>query len=122
MFKHLVLIGSVLPLVVLFGGASTAWGYQSPEAADPPSDSSKEKSSAKPDASKSSSSKSKSKQRSYADVIKDYEAIDGLIAQRAEARKARDFALSDQIRDDLKTKGVIIEDTRDGASWHYADE
>jgi cysteinyl-tRNA synthetase len=50
------------------------------------------------------------------------EEIDGLIAQRAEARKARDFALSDQIRDDLKTKDVIIEDTRDGASWHYADE
>jgi cysteinyl-tRNA synthetase len=50
------------------------------------------------------------------------EEIDAFIAKRAEARKSRDFALSDQIRDELQAKGVVIEDTRDGASWHYTEE
>jgi cysteinyl-tRNA synthetase len=46
--------------------------------------------------------------------------IDGLIAERLAARKARDFARSDQIRDELKEKGVILEDTREGTRWKYA--
>jgi cysteinyl-tRNA synthetase len=46
--------------------------------------------------------------------------IDALIAGRLAARKARDFARSDQIRDELKAKGVILEDTRDGTRWKYA--
>jgi cysteinyl-tRNA synthetase len=47
--------------------------------------------------------------------------IEALIAKRAEARKSRDLALSDQIRDELQAKGVVLEDTRAGVSWHYAD-
>ncbi|NOX95204.1 MAG: hypothetical protein GXP04_08955, partial [Alphaproteobacteria bacterium] len=44
-------------------------------------------------------------------------AIDALILERASARKAKDFARSDQIRDDLAAKGIIIEDGPDGATW-----
>lgn len=45
------------------------------------------------------------------------EEIDALLIERANARKAKDFAKSDQIRDDLAAKGVIIEDGADGATW-----
>ena len=43
--------------------------------------------------------------------------IDALLAERAEARKAKDFAKSDQIRDELAANGIIIEDGPQGASW-----
>jgi cysteinyl-tRNA synthetase len=46
--------------------------------------------------------------------------VEALIAERLAARKARDFARSDQIRDELKEKGVILEDTREGTRWKYA--
>jgi cysteinyl-tRNA synthetase len=49
------------------------------------------------------------------------EEIEALIAKRAEARRSRDFALADQIRDELQAKGVVLEDTRSGVSWRYAD-
>lgn len=45
------------------------------------------------------------------------EEIDALLVKRAEARKAKDFALSDKIRDELAAQGVIIEDGPDGAAW-----
>ncbi len=40
-----------------------------------------------------------------------------LLELRAEARKNKDFALSDKIRDRLLEAGIAIKDTRDGASW-----
>ncbi|MDO4619640.1 MAG: cysteine--tRNA ligase [Lachnospiraceae bacterium] len=43
--------------------------------------------------------------------------IEELIAKRQEARKARNFALADQIRDDLKARGIELLDTRDGVKW-----
>jgi cysteinyl-tRNA synthetase len=43
--------------------------------------------------------------------------IERLIAQRAAAKKARDFAQSDRIRADLLEKGIVLEDTKDGARW-----
>ncbi|MFA5631003.1 MAG: cysteine--tRNA ligase [Porticoccaceae bacterium] len=43
--------------------------------------------------------------------------IDALIAQRLEARKNRDFALSDRIRDELKEQGIALEDSKDGTTW-----
>jgi cysteinyl-tRNA synthetase len=43
--------------------------------------------------------------------------IESLIAQRNEARKKRDFAMSDRIRDQLLDRGVLIEDTREGTRW-----
>ena len=43
--------------------------------------------------------------------------IDTAIAARQAARKARDFKESDRIRDDLKAKGVILEDGPKGTTW-----
>ncbi len=43
--------------------------------------------------------------------------IDALVTARAAAKKARDFARSDQIRSQLLEAGVIIEDTKDGVRW-----
>ena len=47
----------------------------------------------------------------------DSEYIESLIAEREEARKNRDFALADKIRDDLKEQGIILEDTKQGVRW-----
>ncbi len=43
--------------------------------------------------------------------------IDDLLKQRAEARKAKDFKLADEIRDQLTAQSIIIEDGPQGASW-----
>ncbi len=45
------------------------------------------------------------------------EEIEALLEKRAEARKAKDFATSDKIRDDLAAQGIVIEDGPDGATW-----
>ncbi len=44
-------------------------------------------------------------------------AIDALVRQRAEAKKAKNFAEADRIRDELKAQGIEITDTKDGAVW-----
>src|SRR3712207_4710550 len=43
--------------------------------------------------------------------------IEGLIEQRQKARKDRDWALADKIRDDLKARGIVLEDTAQGVRW-----
>ena len=48
------------------------------------------------------------------------EKIEALIEERIAARKARNFARSDEIRDMLKEKGVILEDTPQGTRWKRA--
>ena len=45
------------------------------------------------------------------------EEIERLINQRNEARRNKDFKLADQIRDKLKSKGIEIEDTKNGTIW-----
>ena len=45
------------------------------------------------------------------------EDIDALLEERAEARKNKNFRRSDEIRDMLAEKGIIIEDTPQGARW-----
>ncbi|MCZ7582505.1 MAG: cysteine--tRNA ligase [Deltaproteobacteria bacterium] len=45
------------------------------------------------------------------------EEIEALIAQRSEARKAKNFAESDRIRDELAAKGVILKDSPEGTTW-----
>ncbi|MFJ7941409.1 cysteine--tRNA ligase [Peribacillus sp. NPDC096622] len=45
------------------------------------------------------------------------EEIEGLIQQRIQARKDRNFGLSDEIRDRLKNMNIILEDTPQGTRW-----
>ncbi|MFW6366988.1 MAG: DALR domain-containing protein, partial [Spirochaetota bacterium] len=48
------------------------------------------------------------------------EKIEALIRERTEARDNRDFARSDEIRDYLLERGVILEDSREGTRWKPA--
>ncbi len=43
--------------------------------------------------------------------------IEALIEERQQARKNRDFARADEIRDELLAKGIVLEDTREGVRW-----
>jgi cysteinyl-tRNA synthetase len=43
--------------------------------------------------------------------------IEALIAERQAARQNRDFSRSDEIRDELAARGIILEDTKDGVRW-----
>ena len=42
------------------------------------------------------------------------------IEERKAAKKAKDFALADAIRNELLEKGIILEDTREGVKWRKA--
>ena len=46
--------------------------------------------------------------------------IEDLIAERQEARKNKNFARADEIRDILFEKGIILKDTREGVKWTRA--
>jgi cysteinyl-tRNA synthetase len=54
----------------------------------------------------------------------DHDAIEAkvekLIAQRSAARKAKNFAESDRIRDELAAMGVVLKDSKDGTTWEIA--
>ena len=45
------------------------------------------------------------------------EVIDALVAERTQAKRQRNFARADQIRNELAEKGVTIEDSKDGVRW-----
>ena len=46
--------------------------------------------------------------------------IEAMIAQRQEARKNKDFAKADEIRDKLLAMGIVLKDTREGVKWERA--
>ena len=43
--------------------------------------------------------------------------IQSLIDERQEARRRRDFGRADEIRDELSSRGITLEDTKDGVRW-----
>lgn len=49
------------------------------------------------------------------------EEIDALIKEREEARAAKNFARADEIRDQLKAEGILLEDTNQGVRWKRAE-
>lgn len=46
--------------------------------------------------------------------------INEMISKRAEAKKAKDFATADAIREELAAKGIVLKDTREGTIWTKA--
>lgn len=50
----------------------------------------------------------------------DVEKIEELIAKRTEAKKSKDFATADKIRDELTSMGITIKDTREGVKWEIS--
>ena len=47
--------------------------------------------------------------------------IEDFIQQRVDAKKNKDFARADEIRQSLLAQGVVLEDTRQGTIWRRAD-
>ena len=50
----------------------------------------------------------------------DAEEIEQMLALRTQAKKEKNWAEADRIRDELKAKGILIEDTPQGPKWHRA--
>ena len=48
------------------------------------------------------------------------EDIEKLIEERQAARKAKNFGRADEIRDQLLSMGIVLEDTREGVKWKKA--
>jgi cysteinyl-tRNA synthetase len=48
-------------------------------------------------------------------------AIEAIIDARAAARKNRDFALGDRLRDALAAEGIVLKDSKNGTTWTVAD-
>jgi cysteinyl-tRNA synthetase len=46
--------------------------------------------------------------------------VEALIKERTDAKKAKNFARADEIREELKNRGIILEDTREGVKWKRA--
>ena len=63
-----------------------------------------------------------SRQWAHLDVIRAEEPgladeVERLIAEREAARRERDFGRADRIRDDLRGRGIALEDSKDGVRW-----
>ncbi len=51
----------------------------------------------------------------------DAEKVEALIAERTEARKNKDWATADRIRDELNAMHIVVTDTPEGIKWHVAE-
>lgn len=58
--------------------------------------------------------------RGSSDLAIDEAKIDALIAERSAAKKAKNFARADEIRNQLKDAGILLEDTAAGTTWKKA--
>jgi cysteinyl-tRNA synthetase len=58
--------------------------------------------------------------RKVIDQSIDHAKVDALVAARTAARKAKNFAESDRIRDELAAMGVVLKDSKDGTTWEIA--
>ena len=45
------------------------------------------------------------------------EKVEALIKERAEARSAKNYKRADEIRDEIKAMGIVLEDTSQGVKW-----
>ncbi|MGH8447432.1 MAG: cysteine--tRNA ligase [Solimonas sp.] len=54
-----------------------------------------------------------------ADGVPGADEIEALLAERLAARQNKQWAESDRIRDELKVRGVLVEDSKDGQRWRY---
>ncbi|MGE5554046.1 MAG: cysteine--tRNA ligase [Betaproteobacteria bacterium] len=61
------------------------------------------------------------RERAQAEKAIDKAHIEELIARRQEARAAKDWAVADRIRDELKGLGVVLEDTPHGVRWKWEE-
>jgi cysteinyl-tRNA synthetase len=50
----------------------------------------------------------------------DEKLIQELVAKRTEARRTKNFAESDRIRDELAAMGIVLKDSKDGTTWEIA--
>ncbi len=46
--------------------------------------------------------------------------IDALIAEREAAKLNKDYARADEVREELKEQGIVLEDSREGTRWRRA--
>ena len=51
------------------------------------------------------------------DAADETQEIEKLIEQRATAKKNKDYALADKIRNNLKERGIVLEDGANGTTW-----
>jgi cysteinyl-tRNA synthetase len=61
-----------------------------------------------------------SKDKGHIDRTVGIEKLNSLIEQRLAARKSRNFAEADRIRDELAAMGIVLKDTKDGTTWEIA--
>ena len=54
------------------------------------------------------------------DAVGDEAYIEEMIEKRAQAKKDKNFALADEIREELAQKGILLKDTREGTKWSRA--
>jgi cysteinyl-tRNA synthetase len=59
------------------------------------------------------------KEKGMADQAIEGEAVEGLIQERADARKAKNFARADEIRDELAAMNIVLEDGPEGTVWRF---